>query len=105
MPETVWPVQPVVHEINTAVWLREAGLRAGKPLALADVSGAEWDLVVPPGVNVVWLMGVWQRSLEGRAIALGNDGLRAAWSAALPDWTDADVAGSPYCIRQYEPDV
>jgi hypothetical protein len=99
-----WPAHPVVHEINTAVWLREVGRRAGFAVTLGDVAPAEWDAVVPSGVNVVWLMGVWERSVDGRAIALLNPGLRASWSAALPDWTESDVAGSPYCIRDYEPD-
>ncbi len=99
-----WPAQPVVHEINTAVWLRELRQRTGFPVTLGDVPPAEWDAVVPAGVNVVWLMGVWERSVDGRAIALADPGLRASWSAALPDWTESDVAGSPYCIRDYTPD-
>jgi hypothetical protein len=99
-----WPAQPVVHEVNTAVWLGEVGRRIGSPVTLDAVPQSEWDNVVPPGVNVVWLMGVWERSAAGRAIALDTAVLRAAWSAALPGWTDADVAGSPYCIRDYVPD-
>jgi hypothetical protein len=99
-----WPVQPVAHEVNTAVWLREVGHRAGSTVTLRDVPPAEWDALVPDGVNIVWLMGVWERSALGRAIALDDPGLRAAWAAALPDWTQADVAGSPYCIRDYVPD-
>ena len=100
-----WPAQPVAYEVNTAVWLREIARRAGSAVTLGDVPPAEWDAVVPNGVNVVWLMGVWERSLVGRAIALDNPGLRAAWSSALPDWSPADVAGSPYCIRDYTPDA
>ncbi len=99
-----WPDQPVVHEVNTAVWLGEVSARAGRPLTLAEVPGREWDAVVPAGINLVWLMGVWSRSAAGREIALANPDLRASWSAALPGWTEADVAGSPYCIREYAPD-
>lgn len=99
-----WPDHPVTHEINTAVWLTEVADRHGAPVTLADVPAAEWDAVVPEGIDVVWLMGVWSRSAAGRDIALQNPQLRDAWSRALPDWTDPDVAGSPYCIREYEPD-
>ena len=98
-----WPDQPVVHEVNTAVWLGEVSARAGRPLTLAQVPGQEWDALVPPGISLVWLMGVWSRSAAGREIALANPDLRASWSAALPGWTEADVAGSPYCIREYAP--
>jgi hypothetical protein len=98
-----WPAHPVVYEVNTAVWLGEVARRLGAGVSLGSVPGSEWDLVVPDGVSVVWLMGVWTRSPAGREIALSNPDLRAGWSSALPDWTSADVAGSPYCITDYEP--
>jgi hypothetical protein len=49
----------------------------------------------------VWLMGVWQRSPAGVAIALSNDELCASFAAAVPDWEASDVVGSPYCVRGY----
>jgi hypothetical protein len=101
---TGWPDHPVTYEIDTAVWLAEVAERCGTPVTLAEVPDAEWDALVPDGVNVVWLMGVWSRSAAGRDIAMANPQLKAAWTQALPDWTDADVAGSPYCIREYEPE-
>ena len=101
--ELEWPVNPVVYEVNTAVWLHEVAGRLGADVTLGTVPASEWDLVVPDGVAVVWLMGVWERSPSGRQIALSNPGLRAAWSSALPDWTDPDVVGSPYCITGYTP--
>ena len=95
--------EPVVYEVNTAVWLAELSRRSGRPVTLGTVPAAEWDAVVREGITMVWLMGVWGRSAAGREIALANDNLRAAWSAALPDWTDDDVVGSPYCIPDYTP--
>ena len=55
----------------------------------------------PQGVDCVWLMGVWERSPAGRAVALGDDGLRRSWDEALPGWTDDDVLGSPYSVHDY----
>jgi hypothetical protein len=98
-----WPAHPVVYEVNTAVWLGEVSGRLGAAATLGSVPAAEWDLVVPEGISVVWLMGVWARSPLGRQIALLNPDLRAGWSSALPDWTSADVVGSPYCITDYVP--
>jgi hypothetical protein len=103
-PGQPWPDHPVVHEVNTAVWLGEVSRRAGRPLSLADAPAHEWDAVVPDGITVVWLMGVWTRSAAGRDIAMADSALRQSWSSALPGWTDDDVAGSPYCICEYEPD-
>ncbi|MEK8171759.1 hypothetical protein NKH77_27525 [Streptomyces sp. M19] len=56
------PPQPVIHEVNTWVWLRELSPRPDAPLPLGDVPEDAWDAVAPPGVDAVWLMGVWERS-------------------------------------------
>ena len=86
---------PFIYELNTWVWLQELG--AG----LGDVPAAEWDRIAALGFDAVWLMGVWERSPAGTAIALRNEGLRADFERALPGFTEADVVGSPYCIREY----
>ncbi|MCU0260620.1 MAG: alpha-amylase family glycosyl hydrolase [Ilumatobacteraceae bacterium] len=90
---------PVVHEINTAAWLRELGA------TLDQVSDTEWDRITPAGVDTVWLMGVWERSPAGRAIALDSPSLVDELRRVLPDLTDDDVLGSAYCIRRYEVDA
>ena len=58
-----------------------------------------WDALA--GYDAVWLMGVWQRSPAGVAIAMTNTALTDSFEAALPGYEPADVAGSPYCIRDY----
>ena len=93
--------RPTVYEINTAVWLRRLGRERGRPLGLGEVPGSEWDGLAALPVDAVWLMGVWQRSPCGRAVALAEPGLLAAYRAALPDLRDDDVLGSPYCVRDY----
>ena len=35
---TGWPGQPVIYEINTAVWLDELARASGRPVTLADVA-------------------------------------------------------------------
>ncbi|MEV0522325.1 alpha-amylase family glycosyl hydrolase [Streptomyces sp. NPDC050439] len=102
---TQLPAQPVVHEVNTRVWLRETALRTGNPADLADVPKEVWDEITPAGVDAVWLMGVWERSPRGRAIALRDPALRGAFAGAVPDIGEEDIAGSPYCIRRYEVDA
>jgi hypothetical protein len=100
-----WPDQPVIYEINTAVWLDELSRAAGRPVTLADVPPAGWDAAVPAGVDAVWLMGVWDRSPAGMALANGNAELQASFAEALPDLRHADVIGSPYCVRRYVADA
>ncbi|WP_405475729.1 alpha-amylase [Streptomyces canus] len=95
----------VIYEINTLVWLTELSGRYGRLVTLGDVPGEVWDSVALPGVDTVWLMGVWERSPAGLEIALRDEGLRASFREALPDVTDADIAGSPYCVRDYVVDA
>ena len=102
---TRWPDQPVIYEINTAVWLDELARAGGRPVTLADVAAADWDAAVPAGVNAVWLMGVWERSPAGLALANANAELQASFTDALPDMQRTDVIGSPYCVRRYVADA
>ncbi|HEY6278299.1 MAG TPA: alpha-amylase family glycosyl hydrolase [Streptosporangiaceae bacterium] len=99
-----WPGQPVIYEINTAVWLDSLSRASGQRVTLADVAPADWDAVTPDGVGAVWLMGVWERSPAGLAIANADGGLVASFRDALPDLRPADVIGSPYCVRRYVAD-
>ncbi len=87
--------RPTVYELNTAVWLRRLGC------GLGDVPGTVWDELAALGIDAVWLMGVWERSPAGLAIALADPGLDAGNRSALPDLRPEDVIGSPYCVRDY----
>ena len=74
-------------------------------MSLGDVPAADWDAIAAGRFDVLFLMGVWQRSPLGREIGLRHEGLRGEYGRALPGWTEADVVGSPYCIQAYEPDA
>jgi hypothetical protein len=93
------PPRPTVYEINTAVWLRRLGCTLG------DVPATVWDELAALPVDAVWLMGVWERSPAGLAIAEADPGLDAGNRAALPDLQPEDVIGSPYCVRDYVVDA
>jgi glycosidase len=95
------PPRPTVYEINTAVWLARLGRARGRPLTLAEVDAQAWDALAALPVDAVWLMGVWERSPAGLAIALANPDVQAGNRAALPDLRPEDVIGSPYCVRDY----
>ena len=82
-----------IYEINTAVWL------GGH--SLADVPARRWDAIAALPVDAVWLMGVWQRSPAGLAIAAADEGLSSSFRRAVADLRPTDVIGSPYCVRDY----
>ena len=100
-----WPRYPALYEINTWVWLSELSLKSGTAIDLGSVPGAEWDAIARYGFDAVWLMGVWERSPAGIAIANQNVNLLADFRRALPDFTPEDNVGSPYCIRRYVVDA
>jgi hypothetical protein len=99
-----WPKNPLIYEINTWVWLDELSRREQRSLTLASVHDADWDRIAALGFDAVWFMGVWERSPEGIRISMANEGLLSDFRRALPDFTDRDNVGSPYCVRRYAVD-
>ena len=95
---------PFVYEINTWVWLDELSRREDAPVDLGRVPEREWEAIAALGFDAVWLMGVWERSPAGIAIALEDPPLLESFRRALPDFATGDVVGSPYCIRDYAVD-
>jgi hypothetical protein len=98
------PARPTIYEINTAVWLGDLSRQLGRAVTLSNVPSEEWDRLAGLHVDAVWLMGVWQRSPAGLAIANANPELVSSFRATLPDLQPGDVIGSPYCVRGYELD-
>ena len=101
IPAPTWPRYPTLYEINTWVWLSDLSARSGTSVDLRSVPSAEWDALARFGFDAVWLMGVWERSPAGIAIANRNTGLLADFLRALPDFRLQDNVGSPYCVRRY----
>src|SRR4051794_41579036 len=94
-----------ILEVFAWPWLTELSAREGRTVMLGDVPADAWDALLVPGLEAVWLMGVWERSPLGRREALADAGVRAAIREALPDAGEEDVVGSAYCVRDYTVDV
>lgn len=95
---------PHLYEINTWAWLESLSARLGRNVKLADVPDSEWDALAHRGFDIVWLMGVWQRSPEARRLALANPDNPPLYDRALPGWKPQDVIASPYSVASYVPD-
>jgi hypothetical protein len=92
---------PTIYEINTWVWLSGLSARDATSIDLSTVPAAEWDAIAGYGFDAVWLMGVWERSPAGIAIANRNPALLSDFSRSLPDFRPEDNVGSAYCVRAY----
>ena len=73
-------------------------------ITLGGVPDSEWDALANVGFDIIWLMGVWQRSAESRRMALAGAENEGSFTLALPGWTADDVVGSPYAVAAYVPD-
>ncbi|MDD5127863.1 MAG: alpha-amylase family glycosyl hydrolase [Dehalococcoidales bacterium] len=96
---------PHLYEINTLLFLRRLSAKYGRPITLSTVPDEEWQELSRLGFDMVWLMGVWQRSPGSRQKALTYPDLLKEYSAALPDWKTEDVVGSPYAVYSYQLDT
>ena len=99
------PSNPLLYEINTAVWLAELSRRHGRAVTFDTIPPSELDTIASHGFNLIWLMGIWRRGVEGRRMLLNDDSSRADFSRALPSWTEEQIIGSPLAVAAYEPDA
>ena len=91
----------LLFQINTRQLVRQVGEGLGRPATLADVPDgliARWAEL---GYEAVWLMGAWTTGEEGRRISATDPMFTAHHGGVLPDWTEADVIGSPYAVADY----
>lgn len=71
-----------------------------RQVTLAGVPDEYWG-ALSGRFDLVWLLGVWERSPAARQQALTNPQLRREYAAALSDQSARDVGASPYAVRRY----
>ena len=99
-----WPKYPTVYEINAWVWLNDLSRAYGRTLTLGEVPRPELERLAGYPFDALWLMGVWERSPGARRISRTHPVLLEEYRRVLPDYTEADVVGSPYAISGYRVD-
>lgn len=92
---------PHLIEINARAFVTRMSEKYRRKLTLATIPDDEWQTLAQRGFDLVWLMGVWQRSKAARQQALRSESLRRAMESLLPGLTTKDVAGSPYAVYSY----
>jgi len=95
---------PHLYEINTWAWLEELSAKLGRKIGLRDIPDSEWDAIAGLGFDFIWLMGVWERSPIGRRFFQTDAPSFPGFDQALPGWKLSQIVGSPYSVRQYQPD-
>lgn len=95
---------PRLIEINAFVFLHRLSGKYSKQLTLDSIPQNEWESLSSQGFHFVWMMGVWKRSPKARQLALSHAELQKEYRAALSDYKESDVKGSPYAVYAYEID-
>ena len=95
---------PALMEINTAVFLQQLRTKHHREMTLGSIPQEEWKSLARRGFDLLWCMGVWERSSGSKTSALADAGLRRDYETALPGWREDDVIGSPYAVHSYRPD-
>lgn len=87
-----------VYQINTWVWLASLARQYSTPFGFDYVPDAAIDELAALHVDILWPMGVWQRSAFAQRNALQY---KHEYKPVLPDLVDEDVIGSAYAIGDY----
>jgi glycosidase len=95
------PLYPSLYQVHTRLWLSELGDRLGRAATLDDIPDADLDRIASLGFDWVWPLGVWQTGPASRQVALTDPGCLRGYREVLPDFTDADVYGSPFAVQSY----
>jgi len=95
---------PHLYEINLMTWLNHLSEREQKKITLENIPATLWSGLKKKGFDLIWLMGVWQRSPDSRQRARNHSGLIKDCRAILENFELEDIAGSPYAIHSYLPD-
>ena len=95
---------PHIYEINLMTWLSMLSRREGREITLGSIPGNEWKKLREMGIDIIWIMGVWQRSPLSVETARKEPGIVAEGRTILSDFDMEDIVGSPYSVHDYIPD-
>ncbi len=95
---------PLLYEANARQWLASLSAKYGKRIDLFSVPDEEMSAFKQSAFTHFWLMGVWPTGPKSRTQAVQHNDLRNAYDEALPNWTEADILGSPYAVEAYTAD-
>ena len=92
---------PGLYQVNTRVLVTELSRRLGRPATLDDIPDAVLDRLASTGFDWIWMLSVWQTSLDARRVSRSNPEWRHEFEETLPDLRDQDIGGSGFAIADY----
>ncbi|TXT64815.1 MAG: Alpha-amylase [Promethearchaeota archaeon] len=101
--QTKWKNHSNLFEINTWPWLTELSEHYDRKIILDNIPEEIFEGYLQY-FDVVWLMGVWERSPASKRIAQEEPDLQKAYQEALDHVKEEDIIGSPYAVYYYHVD-
>jgi hypothetical protein len=95
---------PHIYEINLMTWLHELSRKEGYEVNLRNIPQRECRFLKELGMDLIWLMGIWERSPHSKKRARGEPGLVKESRSIFDDFKMEDITGSPYAVHDYTPD-
>ncbi|KAG9395591.1 Alpha amylase, catalytic domain [Carpediemonas membranifera] len=92
---------PHIFELSARPWLYQLGLKYHKHMMLEDVPDSEIKYYADRGITHIYLLGVWSIGAYGLNHDRTDAGLLADYKNILPDFTTADIIGSPFAVTKY----
>jgi glycosidase len=86
-----------IYEINARILIKKFQANT-----LCEIPDNYWQDLAELGIKYIWLMGVWKIPETSVLKYCFESGLVNEYKNALHNWTEKDVAGSPYAIEDYE---
>ncbi len=91
-------LNPKLYEINTRVWIKQFG----EKVKLNSIPLSVFQSLADKGINIIWLMGIWNTCPSTIEKYCYEVGLISAYNNSLKDWHKNDLIGSPFAIDMYE---
>ena len=88
-------------QIFTRIYLGERSLELGRPATLSDIPDWAIDQWAAAGFHIIWMLGIWQTGDTGRNVSRTQTEWLTGFRHTLPDFTEADICGSPFAITDY----
>ena len=93
---------PHLIEINARLWLKTLREKYSlNEMTLSSIPEDEWLELRHLGVDIVWMMGVWEPSPESARIALSDEKLLADIKNISPGLGREAIGPSPFIILFY----
>jgi hypothetical protein len=101
-PDQAWMPTVVMIAKSTYVWLEQLSKKYQRHIHRLDhIPGEELELLASRGINALWLIGLWERSVASQTIKrlMGqHDAVASAYS--LKDYRIADDLGGNYAYER-----